>query len=811
MKASLQPSGSRATAPEANLASAAPVLIVDDNPGKRLALKSVLAPLGYSIVEADSGLAALRCVMDQDFAVILLDVRMPIMDGFETASLIRERRQSEMTAIIFITAHTKTEIVESDLYAQGAVDFIFAPVEPEELRAKVRVFARLFVRAEELARRAAEVQASADQLTLLTDAAPIGIFQTDEQNRYVYTNPRWSEISGVAAEDAIGHRWDMIIGTKERARMSAEVLRSSASELEHRFELCLPGSVSRVGLVTSKAITTKGGAIAGWVGTLANVTLEAQTEAALSDARDEATEASQLKSDFLANMSHEIRTPMNGVIGMTDLLLETDLDARQRDYAETIRHSGKALLTVVEDILDFSKVEAGMLELEQVEFSPRAIAEDVVDLLARSTQVKGVELVTVGERSLPAVVRGDPGRVRQVLTNLIGNAIKFTQAGEVVVRIAEDDDVGDDAVIRFEVADTGDGIPAEKLDLIFEPFVQADTSTSRKYAGTGLGLAISAQLITLMGGECGVTSTLREGSTFWFTIRVERVARQEAPDQVSPDAGLAGVTALIVDDNATQRAVLSETLTDWGMEVATAHSGQSALATLRTAAEGSRPFDVALLDRSMPEMDGLELTSAIVADPALAARLVLMTDLGQEHDHGTPAESGVSAALSKPIHREDLQRCLRLALGLPIADGAAAEVTSPSVSRSHDAETGRLLLAEDNLINQKVAVAMLSSAGYHVDAVLNGAEAVQAVADRSYDAILMDCQMPELNGYEATARIRAQQVGATRTPIIAMTAGARPEDRERCLAAGMDSYLAKPFNKDALLALVGGFMNDEGL
>jgi len=247
------------------------------------------------------------------------------------------------------------------------------------------------------------------------------------------------------------------------------------------------------------------------------------------------------------------------------------------------------------------------------------------------------------------------------------------------------------------------------------------------------------------------------------------------------------------------------------MEVATAHSGQSALATLRTAAEGSRPFDVALLDRSMPEMDGLELTSAIVADPALAARLVLMTDLGQEHDHGTPAESGVSAALSKPIHREDLQRCLRLALGLPIADGAAAEVTSPSVSRSHDAETGRLLLAEDNLINQKVAVAMLSSAGYHVDAVLNGAEAVQAVADRSYDAILMDCQMPELNGYEATARIRAQQVGATRTPIIAMTAGARPEDRERCLAAGMDSYLAKPFNKDALLALVGGFINDDGL
>jgi CheY-like chemotaxis protein len=258
----LQLSGSRAApAREVDPALGAPILIVDDNRGKRLALKAVLAPLGYSIVEADSGVAALRCVMEQDFAVILLDVRMPIMDGFETASLIRERRQSEMTAIIFITASAKSEIVESDLYAQGAVDFIFAPVVPEELRAKVRVFARLFVRAEELARRAAEVHASADRLTLLTDAAPIGIFQTDERNRYVYTNPRWSEISGLAAEDAVGRSLDTIVETKERARMNTELLRGSGSELGHRFELCIPGPVSRVGLVTSKALTDEGGGI----------------------------------------------------------------------------------------------------------------------------------------------------------------------------------------------------------------------------------------------------------------------------------------------------------------------------------------------------------------------------------------------------------------------------------------------------------------------------------------------------------------------------------------------------------------------
>jgi PAS domain S-box-containing protein len=774
------------------------ILVVDDKPAKRLAIKAALLPLGYVIVEADSGVAALRCVMAQDFAVILLDVRMPITDGFETAALIRQRPRSQMTPIIFVTAHGGDEIVNTDLYIEGAVDFIFAPVMPNELRAKVSVF----VRAAELAAQARELERSSAQLRLLTDAAPIGIFQTDADNRYIYTNPRWTEITGITPEDAAGQAWDTILGSKERAAVVAEFPNGALdrAELCHRFEIGLPESDSQIVLLTSKSMPGRDGRIEGWVGTLADVTAEAGAEAAMSDARDEANEASRLKSDFLTNMSHEIRTPMNGVIGMTELLLETDLDVRQRDYAQTVRNSSEALLTIINDILDYSKVEAGKVEVEYIEFDLQTVVDDVVDLLAGPAQTKGLELVAVIDSSVPALVIGDPGRVRQVLTNLIGNAIKFTQSGEIVVRVTAADLASAESMVRFEVSDTGDGIEPYKLAMVFQPFVQADTSTSRKYGGTGLGLAISSQLVALMGGDCGVTSRLGIGSEFWFTVRVHAEAGQTTRDLSSPDPGLATVNALIVDDNATHRGVLSQYMTDWGMNVSTADSGEAALAEMRTAVAAGRPFAITLVDRTMLGMSGLELKDAIVADTALATRLVLMTDLGQEGDLGNVGESGIRASLSKPVHKEQLRTCLLVALGLE-----AAVAVPPSQEPQHtqsSGDLGKLLLVEDNLINQKVAVAMLASGGYHVDTVLNGAAAVHATAGMRYDAILMDCQMPEMNGYEATAAIRAQEGVDRHTPIIAMTAGARREDRDRCLAEGMDSYLAKPVSKAALLAMV---------
>ena len=791
----------------ARLVGARPVhiLIVDDDRAKRAALKAALVPLNVTIIEADSGVAALRSLMRQNVAAILLDVFMPIMDGFETAALIRQRRQSEMTPIIFITASKSDEIADMDRFAQGAVDFIFAPVDPGELRAKVLVFANLYLNADLLAAQALALQISADHLRMVTDVAPIGIFQTDARRRYVYTNPRWSEITGIQHSEAVGRPLDSVIASELRPDLMHRLddPDNRGAELSYRFEIPGPDATRRVAILTVAPIADADGSMAGLIGTVADVTAEAEAEAAMSVAHDAATSASQLKSDFLANMSHEIRTPMNGVIGMADLLLETDLDARQHDYAQTVRNSGEALLIIINDILDFSKVEAGMVEIEDTEISIRSIVDDVADLLAAPALAKGIELVSIIDNSLPRIVRGDPGRLRQVLMNLIGNAIKFTDTGEVVIRVTRDVVEGPDITVRFEVRDSGEGIATEKMGTIFQPFVQADTSTSRRHGGTGLGLAISAQLVTLMGGEYGVDSQLASGSTFWFTVHVLDMRVAARPDAPSPLMGPSGLRVLVVEDNETQRTALSDQLTEWGMDVTAVGAGLPALEALRDGAALGTPFSVGLVDRSMEGMGGLELGRRISGDPRLTIPLVLMIGIGQ--DDVPVGDSGFRALLTKPIHLDNLLGSLHAALAPD-----TVKTGSPHPNRSVPVPgalppTRRLLLVEDNLINQKVALAMLAGSSYGVDTVFDGEAAVGSCAAGHYDVILMDCQMPGMNGFEATAAIRAQEGGTRHTPIIALTAGARAEDRERCLSAGMDGYLAKPVNKIQLLELLSSF------
>jgi PAS domain S-box-containing protein len=641
-----------------------------------------------------------------------------------------------------------------------------------------------------------EAEREREQLRRIVAHAPVAMAMLDRERRYIAHSTTWLKYAGYEGLSMVGQPFQEVsplLPGKYDEVLSRVLAGEVVSEPEDA--ITRPDGTQYYMRWTAQPWRGPDGAIAG-------IVMVAQNIDVLVRARQAALEASRLKSEFMANMSHEIRTPMNGVIGMTRLLLDTELTTEQREYAEIIDSSGRALVAIINDILDFSKIEAGRMELEVIDFDIRRSVRDMVGSMAEAAQAKGLELLSLVHHDVPPTLRGDPGRLRQVLVNLVGNAIKFTEEGEVVLRVTRSEQSAETVLLRFEVTDTGIGIPPEVQPRLFRSFVQADGSTTRRYGGTGLGLAISKRLVGLMGGEIGCKSRPGQGSTFWFTARLGRPAATAV--RLPESARLAGRRVLIVDDNATNRAILRQQLNHWGLRVAAVEDGPKALVALRSAAGSRKPYELAVLDMKMPGMDGLALARVIRDDPSVAdVKLIMLTSFGQAGHAQEAVRAGVAGYLTKPVDEADLHDCLVEVL-LGEGPGKRPLVTRHSLQEARPAPSARVLVAEDNPVNQKVAVRILEKLGCRVDVADNGAEAVSACERTAYAAVFMDGQMPILDGFEATARIRERETGtARRTPIVAMTASAMQGDRERCLAAGMDDYISKPVSPEAIEAVLG--------
>ncbi len=617
-------------------------------------------------------------------------------------------------------------------------------------------------------------------------------------------NQATTELLEFDREELLGKPIDQIIRIDSKSSVTTEMLsdwtmhQNVELDFIQKFGQCVPVSFS------GSVLKNEQGDIRGFVCVVRDISALKVMQAELEKTRDSAVQAAKAKSQFLANMSHEIRTPMNGVLGMLDILNDTDLTDDQRDYLETAHGSAESLLGVINDILDFSKIEAGKMQIERIAFDLREVIEEIGALLAESAQAKGLELMCFMPLDIPSSLQGDPTRLRQILMNLAGNAIKFTGQGEVFLRVTKKYDEQDSIILLFEVRDTGIGIPQQQQSELFDAFIQADGSTSRKFGGTGLGLTICKQLIEKMGGKIGVRSKEGQGSTFWFILKYHKQKQENFNIERINQDDLVGLRVLVVDDNETNRRILAHYLKSWHMEFESLPSAVGAVECMKHAVTVDRPFHVVLLDMQMPEMDGIALSRAIKSEPELSkTRLVLLSSVGiSQQDQSV---EGIDASLNKPVRQSRLFDTIANVMGQWQPEQPNKNMPDLPPLQA------RVLLAEDNLVNRKVALAMMKKLGLEITVATTGRAAVNAVLAENFDAVIMDCQMPEMDGFEATRAIREWEAKNNQGHliIIAMTANALEGDRQKCIEAGMDDYLAKPVKQASLRSMLERWLVDK--
>lgn len=648
-----------------------------------------------------------------------------------------------------------------------------------------------------------DLSAEQEMLRTLIDNVPDLMYVKDSNSRFVVANAAVARKMGAATPQELLGKSDFDFYSQEIAApfyKDEQSLIQSGQALLAREETCLGHDGGLTHLLTTKVgLRNRDGRIVGIVGIGRDITERKRAEAEMEKARSAAELASRAKSEFLANMSHEIRTPLNGIVGMTDLALETELTSEQREYLETVKLSADALLTVINDILDFSKIEAGKVELEMDNFDLRDSLEATMKTLSLRADEKGLELLCEIAPEVPDIVFGDSCRLRQIVVNLIGNATKFTDEGEVALKVSIDSSDGEYRIVHFTVSDTGIGIAPEKQKIIFDPFMQADTSTTRKYGGTGLGLTISSRLIALMGGRIWVESELGRGTIFHFTARFKTAdASIVRVGEIAPAEILRGVRVLVVDDNRTNRRILQGMLKHWEMISTSVEGGDEALQELAECWRTGTPYGLILTDMHMPHMDGFTLIERVRQRPEWsAATIMMLTSAGHKGDAARCKELGISAYLLKPIRQSELREAIARVLGAREQTGAIPLITRYSLGDARDPDTIlRVLLAEDNPVNQRLATRLLEKRGHRVAVACNGQEALEALEKETFDLVLMDVQMPEMDGFEATTLLREKEKeqGGVHLPVVALTAHVMKGDRERCLASGMDDFLPKPIH-----------------